>query len=376
MADRNGSLALKISVTFWGIVCANALALNAQTLVPSPVVHPDRTVTLQIFAPEADAVKVSSSVPGVRGDMEKSEAGVWSFTTPALAPDTYDYHFNIAGVRVVDPTNRNIKGWQLIDSMFDVSGSAEDAPAQQIENVPHGELHQHWYRSEKLEQNRRVFVYTPPGYTSGDDRYPVLYLLHGFGDDESAWSTVGRANFIADNLLAKGECLPMIIVMPSGHKTLPTANTFTAGEWVDQNFKTLKDELFDNIIPMVESRYRCHTDASDRGIAGLSMGGGQSVRMGLTNPGQFRWVCGFSSSLKRFDVATLASENLSELQQNPPWIWIGCGEDDFLVEQNREFEKWLVDNKVDHQMSWTAGDHNWQVWRRYLAEVLPQLFRE
>ncbi|MFT5470813.1 MAG: enterochelin esterase-like enzyme, partial [Verrucomicrobiales bacterium] len=241
-----------------------------------------------------------------------------------------------------------------------------------------GEVHALLDHSEKLETERAAFVYTPPGYHESKADFPVLFLLHGSGDDASAWTNVGRAHLIADNLIAQGKMKPMVIVMPHGHANLPGVDPYdfeNQEEWSRANFAAVEEDFFDRLLPLIAKRFRIESDSAGRAVAGLSMGGGQALRFGLNHPDQFGWVAGFSSGIA--GDAEKAEEQFSTMPENAEFnlVWLGCGKDDFLIKRNEFFDGWLSKQGIEHTWKLTEGGHSWPVWRDYLAELLPQLFR-
>ena len=363
---------------FLGLSLSMIQDLSAQVFARSPEVHENRTITFRYFAPNAKEVMLQGNVPEIKGKLEKGSDGVWSITVGPLAPDTYPYKFVVDKSVVLDPVNRQIKAWIWMENVVDVPANpaAGEHPAiHQLQDVPHGSVHQHWYQSPRLKQTRSLYVYTPPGYHSGDDSFPVLYLLHGFGDDQSAWTRVGMAHQIADNVLASGKSKPAIVVMPLGHIAVPDDPDYRKANLMD-NLIAMENELLEGVMPFVESNYRCKTDRQHRGIAGLSMGGGQTLHIGINNSDKFGWIAGFSSSIVKQKVDELAIRKLAELKQNAPWLWLGCGKDDFLFADTTSFDKWMTDNNVEHTTRITEGAHNWRCWRRYLEEVLGEMFVE
>jgi len=294
-----------IRPTHFPIIATLLIVFMSQTYDPnaavalqtvSPEVHDDRTVTFRLHAPQAKSVKIESNVPQVKGDLEKNSKGLWSITVGPLEPNLYPYHFSVDGTRVIDPLNRHTKAWVLSENLVEVKG--EDDTNWQNHDVPHGQVHHHWYRSPRLNQNREFFVYTPPGYAESTEKLPVLYLCHGFGDDASAWYRVGKVNFIADNLIAASKAKPCIIVMPLGHVNIPKSWD-ASKEQIEENFQGVEKELLDGIMPLVESTYRINATREGRGIAGLSMGGGQAIRVGLTHLDKFKYVCARTFSSRK-----------------------------------------------------------------------------
>ena len=233
----------------------------------------------------------------------------------------------------------------------------------------------HVFQSKQLKKSRQFFVYVPPGYAESGKEYPVLYLLHGFGDDESAWPKVGMANNILDNVRAADRTTPFIVVMPFGHVSLPASPDYEAYD-LEGNAKKIEIELLENIKPMVESRYRCLMDRKSRGIAGLSMGGGQALRIGLSHTDQFGWITGYSSSIEALGCYPVLKNHLSSIKENQPHFSLACGDKDFLYEENVKFQKFLYQQEIKHQHHWSKGGHTWDNWRAYLAETARTIFTE
>jgi enterochelin esterase family protein len=216
-----------------------------------------------------------------------------------------------------------------------------------------------------------VHVYTPPGYENGSERYPVLYLFHGSGDNDATWTSVGQAHFIEDNLLAQHKARTMIIVMPDGHAS--TGNpTQVSTNLVNRNVEAFRDDLLQDVLPLVESHYRVKADRQNRAIIGLSMGGGQSLGIGLRRRDLFAWVGGMSSYLP--DAPRVVAEAFPEGKSDLRLLWFACGKDDRLVENARQLSAALKEKGIAHEFKETAGNHSWPVWRRYLGEFLPQVF--
>ncbi|QHT70827.1 esterase [Rhodocytophaga rosea] len=251
----------------------------------SPQVLSDHRVKISIYAPKASEVTVSGDFPGGSPSMklEKGEIGVWSVTIGPLKPDYYTYTLTVDGVRTMDPKNPVIKqGINSLENMMAVSG--QETAFQDNKSVPHGEVRQVWYQSTSLDMPRRMHVYTPPGYEKSNTKYPVFYLLHGGGDDDSGWSTVGRANFILDNLLAAGKAKPMIVVMPNGSMPIRSTPGAMNPQAMTQMRTMFADELLKEVMPYVEKNYRILTGRENQAIAGLSMGGFQTLDVTLDIP--------------------------------------------------------------------------------------------
>ena len=356
----------------------NPMQLPAQQYANSPEVQSDGKVTFRYFAPSAKKVKLTGNVPLIKGDMVKGEKGIWSITVGPLKANTYPYRFLVDGAVALDPVNRNTKAWLWMENLVVVPANSEDAeatPIHYVQDVPHGSVTINWYRSPRMKKTRRVFVYTPPGYQKSTDKYPVLYLLHGFGDDASAWSRVGQANHILDNMIAAKRAKPAILVMPFGHDDFPETPNIEKYSFLD-NISAVEKELLEGVIPFVEANYRCKTSSADRGVAGLSMGGGQALQFGINNLDKFKWIAGFSSAIDKQRVDQTAMMKLGDLKEHKPWLWLGCGKSDFLLQDTVKLDKWLTENEIKHQTRFTTGAHNWRCWRSYLEEILGEVFKE
>ena len=363
-----------------------ASACFAQTRPPivSPEVQADGRVTFRLNAPQAQAVKLVGGetklfLKDQGNELTKGADGVWSLTVGPVAPAIYDYAFNVDGLQITDPSSTNVFGnRQGSRGFLEVPGPKGQPRHDEWRDVPHGSVNMHWYPQAGGDARRRFHVYTPAGYHAAADRkYPVLYLLHGSGDNDSHWMLIGRANIIADNLIADGKAAPMIIVMPDGHPPIP------AGESEDRDVLraratvAFEKDLLQAIIPLVESTYRTQASDAQRAIAGLSMGGNQALTVGLNHIDKFDYVAGFSSGLRNPEqtLGSLLAEPAAANQQLK-LLWIGCGEQDGLVEANQRFHTLLAEKQIQHVWKLTEGGHSWSVWRRYLNEFLPLLFRE
>ncbi len=354
----------------------------------STEVGADRKVTFRIYAPKASRVTVGGDF-GQGGAMTKDEKGVWSLTVGPLDADFYSYTFNVDGVRTVDPKNPLIKqGISSLDSMFLVPG--ETAEFETTKDVPHGEIRSAWYRSGTLNTLRRIHVYTPPGYDESSDTYPVLYLLHGAGDDDSGWSTIGRAGFIVDNLLAERKAVPFVIVNPNGSLPPPAefANT-TPEQRRSPEFRgrmealqnRFSDELLKEIVPFVEKHYRVKKGVENRAIAGLSMGGGQTLRLLTTHPDQFAYVAIWSAGLFGGDPAEWEKRNseflakAEDVNKTVKLLSISVGDADFALAGSKSLAELFDKHKIKHEMKISGGGHTWINWRHYLRDLTPRLFQ-
>jgi enterochelin esterase family protein len=356
------------------------------TALHSPEVHPDRTVTLRFRAPNATQVEVAGEIMQGKAPiaMTKSEDGVWTATLGPLPPEIWVYNFRVQGVDVADPSNPAIKpvppGFAM-SSFVEVPG---DTPAfYDSRPVLHGEVRMVLYESKTMGVTRWVWIYTPPNYDKSGAKYPVLYLLHGNGEAQNGWVMNGRANIILDNLIADKKAQPMIVVMPQGH-ALQGANVGPlvrlTGE-TDMFSKRFPQDLLQEVIPLVERNYRVYTDADQRAIAGLSMGGGQALSIGLARTDLFHYVLGFSGAVGGpfMNAETEFGEALSKpevLNSRLRLLWVSCGKQDFLYPANRQFVDMLKGKGVNVLFRETEGSHVWSVWRNYLNETTPMLFTD
>lgn len=344
--------------------------------IVSPEVRADRRVTFRFKSPSASKVLVQGIAELEPQAMVKGDEDTWELTVGPLEPELYSYVFNVDGTIVTDPHNRFVKKWLTLNSMFLVPGTPPLLHEQQ--RVPHGVVHHHIYSSDAAEKERGVFVYTPPGYQkSARQQYPLVVLMHGYGDDESAWWEVGRANFIVDNLIAQQKIGPMVIAMPYGHP-LPIELRSEFDDYAGRNLVLMEKDILGDLLPFLRDTYRLKEGRENQAIVGLSMGGGQSLTIGLKHLDQFAWIGGFSSACPQGDLDkpfhSLIAD-IADTNQRLKLLWIGCGQDDFLLERNHQFIAWLKAKKVDHIYRQTPGGHEWSVWRKYLAEFLPLLFR-
>jgi enterochelin esterase-like enzyme len=344
----------------------------------SPEAHPDKTVTFRFRAPNAVEVKLARE-GGEPAPMQKDDQGIWSITTAPLTPDYYGYTFVADGVRLLDPSNH-----EFVPNLLTPS-SALHVPGPpslpwELNDVPHGEIHHHFYKSAVAEDDRDYYVYTPPGYDPrAKKRYSVLYLLHGYSDDASGWTAVGRANVILDNLIAQGKARPMIVVMPLGYGTMEMIRA-SWGAWNhpdlrDTNFKKFSEALLTEVMPRVESEYRTAKGRNARAIAGLSMGGSESLLTGLNNLDKFAWIGAFSSGGIPDEFAKDFPHLDAKANQQIRLLWIACGTEDHLITVNRSLRAWLKTKGINVTEIETPGMHTWMVWRRNLADFVPLLFR-
>ena len=344
----------------------------------------DGRVTFRVCAPEATTALVTSTdyapaipmgfgggPPGLA--MSKDTSGLWSATTPVpIAAGTYRYNFRVNGARVPDPQATRFSHERVgTNSILEVPGAAGAFQAYDPK-VPHGTVSAVEYWSTTLGAKRRAHVYTPPGYMRGTTRHPVLYLVHGAGDSDDSWTSVGHANYILDNLIAAGKAKPMIVVMPFGHTPdRPGADMLT-----NEDFG---NDLSKDLIPYVEANFRTLNAPGSRAMAGLSMGGAHTLRFGLTNPERFGYVGVFSMGL--MDTAQVASyekQNAASLTRGAKafrLVYYAMGKEDFLYRTVAPTRSLLDKYGVKHVYNESGGGHTWVNWREYLADFAPRLFR-
>jgi enterochelin esterase family protein len=346
--------------------------------VVSPEVHADGSVTFRFRAPNAKEVKVD--LEGAESvALQRDDQGVWSVTTGPLRPDYYGYAFVADGVHLIDPSNPLLKP-NLLHTENGVHVPGPASLPWELNDVPHGEIHHHFYKSAVAGDDRDYYVYTPAGYDPSAQRmYPVLYLLHGFSDDASGWTAVGRANVILDSLIAQGKAKPMIVVMPLGYGTMEIIrggwDAWDTPTFRKQNFDKFRQALLQEVMPRIESEYRITKDRNARAIAGLSMGGSESLLTGLNNLDKFAWIGAFSSGGMPEDFQATFPSLDAKANQQIRLLWVACGTEDRLIDVNRSMREWFKSKGVQHTDIETPGAHTWMVWRRNLAEFAGLLFR-
>jgi enterochelin esterase-like enzyme len=361
--------------------------------VKSPEVLPDGRVVFRIFAPKAESVGLQASdIPALAQrspQFTRGENGVWEATVGPIEPGAYRYVFTINGVSVMDPRNpavseSNANSWSLV--------YIPGAEFMDTLRVPHGAMAGAYYYSTALGRHRRMHIYTPPGYEAGKLKYPVLYLLHGAMDCDDSWASVGRAGFIMDNLIAAKKAKPMIVVMPAGH----TSASFSMGEGMNASLDEFGQDFVKDIMPYVESHYRVLTDRRSRAIAGLSMGGMQSLSVSMSDLGKFSYIGVFSSGIFSLSARPAAPGTVAPPTPapSPDWeqqhlpmldnaslkkglklLWFATGSEDFLVNATKSTLVLLKKHGFSPVYKETGGGHTWTNWRKYLEEFAPQLFR-
>ncbi len=378
-----------LALTSARILAQQSLMPDRNTII-SPEIHDDHSVTFRLFAPQAKEVRlVSDCLPEGKNfeDLQKDESGLWSCTVNKLNPELYGYTFSVDGVKVIDPNNVYfIRDVANVFNIFLIDG--ERADLYKVNDIPHGSLTKIWYQSPTLNKERRMTIYTPPGYESSKQNYPVLYLLHGMGGDENAWTELGRASQILDNLIARGAAKPMIVVMPNGHVIIDAAPGETADGFYKPNTFRLRggfagemEKSFPDIIQFVEKNYRVKADKAHRAIAGLSMGGLHSIAISANYPNTFDYIGLFSAATPQENEKIEVYHNLDQkfkLQKENGYqlYWIGMGKTDFLYQNGTLFRNKLDEIDMKYTYYESQGGHTWRNWRIYLSEFAPLLFKE
>lgn len=371
---------LNFCILCWVVVASISAAGQPPERIVSPEVQPDGRVTFRFQSPSAQKVEVEIEGEPTPTAMQKNEQGIWSITSGPLQPDIYGYSFIEDGVHLIDPSNPVLKP-NLLNTENAVHVPGPPTLSWELNPVPHGVIHHQFFHSTIANDDRDLYVYTPPDYDlNANQHYPVLYLLHGFSDDASGWTAVGHANVILDNLIAQGKAKPMIVVMPFGYGDYDVIRGGW-GSWSDKdlarrNLSKFTDVLLQEVMPQVEGEYRIQKNRESRAIAGLSMGGAESLLTGLNHPDQFAWIGAFSSGgidLRDFSAEFPGVD--AGVNKRLKLLWIACGTDDQLITVNRQFKSWLKDKGVQFTDVETPGMHTWMVWRRNLAALTALLFR-
>lgn len=352
-----------------------AFLLQFTPLVRGVEISPEGQVTFHVTSPqEAKTVELQAQWSKDRIPLSVEKPGSWSVTVDSVPAGVWEYHFVIDGVSVIDPTNPLIKPQRKPNSsILHIPGSPPNA--WDWRDVPHGTVHQHAYQSKALSRRRDMLVYTPPGYEQATDRkFPLLVLQHGSGDQHDTWVQHGKAHWILDNLIADGKAVPMLIVMIDGHPLGQVSREAKDADKLDA-LAAFERELFEDALPLVEATYRVESAAEKRALAGLSMGGAQTLGVGLPHADRFGWLGCFSGAMPAGDRMQKALDDQDTLNSRLKLFWIGCGEGDFLLPQNTELIALLKEKGVSHEWHLTVGNHSWPVWRGYLTEFAPRLFR-
>jgi len=361
----------------------------------SPEILPDKRIAFRLYAPEATTVALrGGDIPAparANAEFTKGTNGVWEMTTGAVEPGAYRYVFVVNGVGVIDPRNTAISESNTTTwSVAVVPGS----DLMDTKNVPHGSVSTVYYDSTALGRTRRMHIYTPPGYESGKDKYPVFYLLHGAGDCDDSWTSVGRANFILDNLIATNKAKPMIVVMPAGHTNAGGGGgrgAATAGGPPPRD--EFGEDFVKDVMPYVEKNYRVIPDRAHRAIAGLSMGGSQTLNISIPHLDKFAYVGVYSSGIlgggrgaapaagtpappfgAAWEQQNLAALDNASAKKGLKVLWFSTGAEDGLMPTTKNTVELLKKHGFTPVMKESPGGHTWLNWRSYLIEFTPQLF--
>ena len=357
-------------------------ATNTPTPAPafppyvSPEVHPDGTVTLRLRAPNAQ--KVDLVLEGAVTAMQQGADGLWTATTPVLAPEIYAYRFEVDGTPTLDPRNVDVRD-NLLTLWSNLTVPGTPPEPWEMQSIPHGIVEHHFYTSQVvlgLPNNQSdYYVYTPPGYNpKSRESYPVLYLLHGYSDAADGWTQVGKANFILDSLIASGKAKPMIVVMTLGYGNMAVLRPGRTPELSEQNYDLYQKALVTEVIPQIEANYHVSKKREDRAIAGLSMGGHESLFTGLSHPELFAWIGTFSAGLNAKAISELPQTNAQKA--NLRLLWMACGVDDALLKPNQAVIAALKAEGLPVTAIETPGHHQWPVWRDNLIHFAPLLFQK
>ena len=364
-------------------------ALWGKAPLVSPEIHENQTVTFRLRAPKAVKVQVTGDFlsKGV-ADLVENKEGVWEYTTPEpLKPELYGYNFVVDGLKMYDPSNVYlIRDVSTITNVFIIGGDRADL--YKVNDVPHGTVSKVWYDSPALGMDRRLTIYTPAGYEMSGKRYPVFYLLHGMGGDENAWSELGRATQILDNLIAQGKAEPMIVVMTNGNAALEAAPGESSLGWEAQPTfqlpKTMEGSFethFPDVVKFVDKHYRTKANKKNRAIAGLSMGGFHSLHISKQYPDMFNYVGLFSAAImpgKNVEspiYQDMEGKLATQFAKKPALYWIAIGKTDFLYKANAEYRKLLDEKGYPYEYFENEDGHIWKNWRIYLSEFVPRLFK-
>jgi enterochelin esterase-like enzyme len=365
---------------------ARPIAPMPSRLYDSHQVNADNSITFRLDAPNAQRVELVTDIDATVLPLTRSDEGLWSITTSPLSPALYAYAFSVDGVDQPDPRNPWLKPNLLSNaSMVLVPGTP--AEPWELVAVPHGTVHSHVYATAAVEglpaNQSRYLVYTPADYASQPTtQYPVLYLLHGWSDWETSWTQVGQAHIILDALIASGKAKPMVVVMPLGYGQMRFVQS-GFDVWQDpaavfENVRGFQEALLSEILPQVEAGYNVRRDREGCAIAGTSMGGLESVLIGLSHTDQFAWIGGFSSALTRFDSLRVHAlpAGFETRAAKLRLLWMACGTEDPLLAANQRSIAWLKLQGLPVTAVETPGGHIWPVWRNNLVQFAPLLFEE
>ena len=375
-------------------------ALFGAQQITSPEIHEDSRITFRILAPNAEKVQVTGDfLPTVKtktpmgemdgpgsADLTKDDKGIWSFTTESLNPELYSYSFIVDGLKTTDTNNPFlIRDVASVTNVFLVGEG--QAALYKVKDVPHGSVTRRWYDSPGLGMDRRLTIYTPPGYERSKEKFPVLYLLHGAGGDEEAWIALGRTAQIMDNLIAQGKAKPMIVVMPNGNVIQDAApgegseGMYKPAFMIPKTMDGTYEANFMDIVKFVESNYQVKDDKANRAIAGLSMGGYHTMHISRFYPNTFDYMGLFSAAIMPREDATnsvysdIDGTLKSQMDNGYKLYWIAIGKTDFLYDANTEYRAKLDAMGMPYEYIESEGGHIWRNWRVYLTQFAPLLFQ-
>lgn len=389
-----------LSIFLIGIQANAQESLFGAQQITSPEIHDNSTVTFRFAAPNAKSVQITGDFlptekmdtpmgqmdgPG-KADLVKDDKGIWSFTSTSLSPELYSYSFIVDGLKVTDPNNPFlIRDVASVTNVFLVGEG--QAALYRVKDVPHGTVARRWYDSPGLGMDRRLTIYTPPGYEKSNEQFPVLYLLHGAGGDEEAWIALGRTAQIMDNLIAQGKAKPMIVVMPNGNVIQDAApgegneGMYKPQFMVPKTMDGTYEANFMDIVKFVESNYQVKADKAHRAIAGLSMGGYHTMHISRYYSNMFDYIGLFSAAIMPREDATgkvysdIDGTLKTQMDNGYKLYWIGIGKTDFLYDANKEYRAKLDSMGMPYEYVESEGGHIWRNWRVYLTQFAPRLFQ-
>ena len=383
----------KLRLTYCLLIASGWLcAQNNNARLVSPDIQADNSVVFRVKAPGASSVQVVGTwaIDFKPVSMAKKDSGMYEVKIGPLPSDMYEYRFILDSALMLDPNNNAVtRDGSIVENRLLIPGKLGDLIAAQ--NVPHGNVTAVWYSSPTIGKERRMFVYTPPGYEKGKDKYPVLYLLHGAGGDEEGWISRGRANYIIDNLIASKQAVPMIVVITNGN---PDAVSAPLDKPLNTNTKELpgigsmasgrfEESLVKDVVPYIEQNYRVIADADHRALSGFSMGGYQTQNITNNNPGMFNYIgvmsmglfSSFGNNNSNYNKEKHVAQLKALMATKPKFYWIGIGKNDFLFGTVTKLRELYDEIGFKYVYRESEGSHTWGVWRLYLTELAPKFFR-
>ena len=383
----------KLRLTYCLLIASGWLcAQNNNARLVSPDIQADNSVVFRVKAPGASSVQVVGTwaIDFKPVSMAKKDSGMYEVKIGPLASDMYEYRFILDSALMLDPNNNAVtRDGSIVENRLLIPGKLGDLIAAQ--NVPHGNVTAVWYSSPTIGKERRMFVYTPPGYEKGKGKYPVLYLLHGAGGDEEGWISRGRANYIIDNLIASKQAVPMIVVITNGN---PDAVSAPLEKPLNTNTKELpgigsmasgrfEESLVKDVVPYIEQNYRVIADADHRALSGFSMGGYQTQNITNNNPGMFNYIgvmsmglfSSFGNNNSNYNKEKHVAQLKALMATKPKFYWIGIGKNDFLFGTVTKLRELYDEIGFKYVYRESEGSHTWGVWRLYLTELAPKFFR-